>query len=102
MLHPEHKLWEDAKKRAKKKGIEFTILLGDIVIPTECPVFNILLERGDGERTDASPSLDRIDPNRGYVKENIWVISWRANHIKSNSSLEELEKLVSVLRQKRS
>ena len=40
-----------------------------------------------------SPSLDRIFPESGYTKGNVRVISWRANWIKNNSTIEEIEKL---------
>ena len=44
-----------------------------------------------------SASLDRIEPARGYTPDNVWVISWRANHIKADASLGELEILVEGL-----
>jgi hypothetical protein len=48
--------------------------------------------RGNGGKVlPNSPSIDRIDPARGYIKENIWVISHRANQIKSDASHEELK-----------
>lgn len=34
-------------------------------------------------------SLDRIDPQKGYTKNNIWVISAIANSMKWNSTHEE-------------
>lgn len=37
-----------------------------------------------------SPSLDRIDNTKGYTPDNIWVISQRANAMKSAASDEEL------------
>ena len=99
--NPEKKLWDNARKRAKKNGIEFSIEPSDIVIPEVCPIFGMRLERGSGgTRLDSSPSLDRLDNNKGYIKGNVWVISWRANHLKSNASLEELEKLIFVLKRK--
>ena len=41
-----------------------------------------------------SPSLDRIVPELGYVKGNIRVISNRANHLKSDATLEEHRKIL--------
>jgi hypothetical protein len=43
-------------------------------------------------------SLDRIVPELGYVKGNIAVISNRANSLKSNATLEELERLCAWLK----
>lgn len=38
-----------------------------------------------------SPSLDKIVPELGYVKGNIVVVSLRANQIKSDATIEELQ-----------
>ena len=52
-----------------------------------CPVLNIKLDWA-GDRTN-SPSLDRLSPEKGYVRENVFWISWKANMIKSIGSAEE-------------
>ena len=36
-----------------------------------------------------SYSLDRKDPNKGYTKDNVWVISQIANAMKWDSTPEE-------------
>ncbi len=95
--HPEEMLLRAAKQRSKRKNIEFSIDKSDIHIPSICPILEIPLVRSDGLFTDNSPSLDRIDSSKGYVKGNVWVISWRANSIKSDASIEELTKVVSAL-----
>ncbi|MHB8563307.1 MAG: hypothetical protein ACYDDA_05035 [Acidiferrobacteraceae bacterium] len=69
----------------------------DIIIPKTCPLLGIALERKPGVQAGSTPSLDRIDSSLGYVKGNVWVISWRANHIKTDASLEELKQLVAGL-----
>jgi hypothetical protein len=86
-----------AKQRAKKLGLDFNLELSDIFIPETCPLLGIVLERKPGVQADSAPSLDRLDSSFGYVKGNVWVISWRANNIKGNSSLEELKRLVEGL-----
>ena len=73
--------------------------MSDIFIPEACPLLGIEITKNIvGQPTHNSPSLDRIDNRLGYVKGNVWVISHRANTLKSNASLEELERLVSNLR----
>jgi hypothetical protein len=45
------------------------------------------------KRSENSPSLDRIRPERGYVPGNVRVLSDRANRLKSNLTYEELVQL---------
>ena len=83
-----------ARKRAKKKGVPFSITLEDIPdIPERCPALDIFLKSGvgTGKILDSSPSLDRIIPALGYVPGNIAIISKKANAIKNNGCLEELK-----------
>lgn len=86
-----------SKVMAKKYGYDFNLSLDDIRIPDKCPVLNIPLFFTAGRRTENTPSLDRLDNNKGYVKGNVAVISWRANQIKRDASLEELRALVDFL-----
>ncbi len=44
-----------------------------------------------------SPSLDRLDNTLGYIPGNVQVISWKANQIKSNATLQELQAIVAWL-----
>jgi hypothetical protein len=53
-------------------------------------LLGIPLKTGDRKVNDSSPSLDRKDPSRGYTPDNVWVISFRANTIKSNRTWEQL------------
>ena len=92
--NPSKFLLESSKARAKKKGLEHTITINDIVIPDVCPVLGIPLKIGIGLPTENSPSIDRIDNQRGYTRENVIVISHRANTLKRNATIEELGKIV--------
>lgn len=87
------------KSRCKADGIPFDLTIEDIVIPEFCPVLNIPLATapGHGRNPIASPSLDRIRPDGGYVKGNVRVISNRANLLKSNATVEELKLVVKDL-----
>ena len=88
-------LFYAAKQRAIKYGLEFNIEKTDVVIPEICPVFGFKFERGNRDRT---PSLDRIDPSKGYIKGNIAVISFRANRLKGNATLDEIRKVIDYLK----
>jgi hypothetical protein len=99
----EYKMYHRSKSRALAKGLEHTISIEDIKIPTHCPLLGILLQDNTGQgkgNNPTSPSLDRLDSSKGYTPDNIWVISNRANEIKSNATLEELERIACGLRAK--
>jgi hypothetical protein len=91
-------MYQNAKRRAKEKGLPFTLKISDIIIPATCPLLNIPLFKAGGILTSNSPSLDRKNSLLGYTKENTWVISYKANAAKSNCTLNELELLVKNLR----
>jgi len=91
--HKAQTIYYSAQRRARKKGVPFEIEISDIVIPEYCPVLGIKLEVASGYAQDNSPSLDRIIPALGYVKGNILVISYKANTIKSNATVDELRKV---------
>jgi hypothetical protein len=86
-----------AKKRADDRGLEFTLVPEDIIIPDTCPVLGIEIKRVWGKK-ETSPSLDRIDPTKGYTKENTVVISNRANRLKSDATLEEIMKIMKYMK----
>ena len=96
--------WDDrtqmlsrAKYRAKQRGHEFTITKDDIVIPDKCPLLGIPLIKNKTIQKGNSPSLDRKDPTKGYIKGNVWVISNRANTLKNDATIQELKTLVENL-----
>lgn len=82
-----------AKRRAKDKGILCTITEKDFELPELCPIRLCKLEKHRGNPKYNSFSLDRIDPNQGYVPGNVRVISWSANQMKSTWTKEEIERL---------
>lgn len=82
-----------AKRRADFCGFGFDIDETDIIIPEICPILGIPLFFSPSIKTDNTPSLDRIDSQLGYIKGNVWIISWKANRVKNNVSLNELIKI---------
>jgi hypothetical protein len=86
ILEVKQTLFRSAKKRALKKGLEFNIELKDIHIPRKCPILKVPLICS----TRYSPSIDRIYPDKGYIKDNIAVISTLANSMKANATPNEL------------
>ena len=94
----ERKLLHYAYRNAKRRGETSNLTVDDITIPDFCPVLGIKLRQGSGHTEDWSPSVDRIDPTKGYVKGNIWIISHKANRMKSNATLEEIGMLYEALK----
>ena len=91
-LNPDVRLFRAAKARAKKRGLEFSIGLSDIVIPVHCPYLGIELAstRPRGNKRRDIISLDRKDNSKGYTKDNIEVISHLANTMKNSAAPKEL------------
>lgn len=87
----QNRMFHTVRDRAKAKGLEFSITKEDLVIPEVCPVFGTKFDKSN---RDTAPSLDRIDSTKGYTRDNIQVISWKANRLKNNATLEELQQLV--------
>jgi hypothetical protein len=89
--HKDHRreMLHQARRRAKQSGVPCTITKEDIKIPVYCPVLGIKLTAGTSGDCDAAPSLDRFNPALGYIPENIFVISKRANTLKNNGTIEE-------------
>lgn len=83
---PEYILWQGAKRRAQIKDLVFDIVPEDIEIPEVCPYLKVPMIAN----TRTAPSLDRIDNRLGYVKDNIEVISVKANAMKNDASIQEL------------
>ena len=92
-----YKMFHNAQHRAKKKGIPFTISIEDIIIPETCPLLGIPLVSTNDKTDPRNPSLDQRIPGKGYTPENIWVISYRANALKWDATIQELKTLVENL-----
>ena len=93
--------YENAKRRAKKIGVPFDLDLDYLVSifpnPPVCPVLGIDLDLGFDENKHGtrknSPSMDRIFPEKGYVKGNIVFISNYANMIKQDANPKQIKKV---------
>lgn len=80
------------EKRAKYKNIDFNLDESDIIIPKICPILEVPLIIGTKDNYEYSPSIDRIDNTKGYIKGNIQIISKKANSMKNSASQKELIK----------
>jgi len=93
---------------AEKEKIPFTITFKELEKPVFCPVLGLKLNYGcstgvDGKQTrdPSKASIDKMIPELGYVPGNVFVISWKANKLKSNMNIKELEKILDYMKGKR-
>lgn len=85
------------RARAKRFNTPFEIVADDLVLPKVCPVLGIPIILGAGTRAMTNPnapSVDRFDNTKGYTKENVRVISNRANLLKRDATVEEMKAVV--------
>lgn len=86
----------NSRVRARDKGLDHNLDLQYLrsIAPTHCPYLGTELRwealSGHGRPFPNSPSLDRIDSSRGYVKGNVAIVSYRANSIKNDATEQEL------------
>ena len=89
------------KSRAKAKNIPCDIDADYLmsIMPTNCPILGCKLEHRSSrkENNPNSPQVDRIVPEKGYVKGNVRIMSRRANGIISDASLDEIKLVVKFL-----
>jgi len=96
-LDPRPAMLRNAKYRSLKKGREFTITKEDLEIPEICPVLGIPIFVSDERLSDNSPTIDRVDNSKGYVKDNVMCISFRANALKGDGNIEEFKKIIDYI-----
>lgn len=77
---PQIHIYHRLKKRAKKKGIDFNLTKDYIKTllknRDKCPLLGLSL--------DCDYSFDRFDNTKGYIVNNVWLISTRANTLKND------------------
>lgn len=84
----------NTKHRAIKYNIPFDLTLEYLIsiAPDSCPALGLTLGWCERNKTmqPHSPSLDKIDPNKGYVKGNVQWLSQLANTMKHNATNSQL------------
>lgn len=94
-----------ARRRAKKYHVSYTLKVQDLreVMTDVCPILGIKLELNKQNREwgieknknnwQTSPSIDRIIPDDGYIKDNIIIVSLMANAIKNQATPDQIQKV---------
>lgn len=86
-----------AKYRSKQKGLEYNIdtkyLISIYPKDKKCPILGYKLEpfqNGKIGQSKFSPSLDRINPRKGYTKGNVEFVCGLANNMMNNAEKRDL------------
>lgn len=95
----EYSMLKSARSRAKKEGWDFNLEISDIIIPEFCPILKVKIGNVRDRSGDSySPSLDRVDNSKGYIKGNVRVITQKANRMKQDCSIEQLETIIKYIK----
>jgi hypothetical protein len=90
--HPEYPHLGNARRRAKGAGVPCTLTLADvraILAPMRCSATGLPLGRGVGVLGPLSPTLDRIEPARGYVPGNVRLVCHRFNALRGTDPVSQ-------------
>ena len=85
------------KQSAKKRGIPFDLTWEDLErvgLPKYCKYLEVELNYGSDVLVPNSPSVNRIDSTKGYVKGNLEIISNMANSMLLNATPDQLKVFV--------
>jgi hypothetical protein len=88
-----------ARSRAYKRDIPFSLSYTDLGLPTHCAVSGIEFVMGESfhKGNIFCPSLDRIDPTKGYVKGNVRVVCHGYNLAKHEGNDADVLKLARAI-----
>lgn len=89
-----------ARHRASDKGLPFDLDVAHLkgIWTGVCPVFGTPLSLKAPKGSSEAAELDRVVPEKGYVKGNVQWLSQRANRIKDDASIEDLERIIEWLK----
>lgn len=116
-LNPEHRKKEGVKQKerrvrlwqntllhdSKRRKIGHTLTVNDIneIFKNQnglCYWFNVPLIPSDKKKHPQQPSLDRIDGNKGYTKDNVVLCCYSANIGRNENDLETWLNFIEVLK----
>ena len=100
---------KDRCQKKKRKELECDMTIEEFTIEVNeqlqwsaftCPITDLTLthKQGDKKYKKTNFSIDRIDPNKGYVRGNIMVTSWLWNNMKSNNELKYMIRFCLILK----
>jgi hypothetical protein len=96
------RLWQNTLIHDSKRGGEHTLTVDDINEMYEnqnglCYWFKIPLIPSEKKKNPQQPSLDRLDPNKGYIKGNVVLSCYSANIGRNENNLETWKNFLNLL-----
>jgi hypothetical protein len=87
------------KVRSKKRGIKFTLsrTYFERLWTGKCELTHIKFRLMKGRLNPFAPSIDRIDPKKGYVDGNVRFILFGLNALKSNGTDTDMRTIAQAL-----
>tara|TARA_R110002051_G_scaffold215376_1_gene279879 strand:- start:8592 stop:9008 length:417 start_codon:yes stop_codon:yes gene_type:complete len=86
------KMLSKSKDKARRRNVFFDLTLDDINVGKKCPILGTTFKVGK-ENWGDSPSLERIDKNRGYEPDNVIVVCMMANLIKNQATPYQIKQV---------
>ena len=94
----EFDFWVRRNRLQKTERTQLSVEYYNTLYVTHCPLLGIELTYrnfGTGKNTPPNyATLDKINPKKGYTQGNVQILSFKANTIKGDATLEELEQIV--------
>ena len=92
----DHWILRSKRGNKRRQRAELSVEYYKSLIVENCPLLDVKLTYGNfvGRMPDNYATLDKIDPNGGYVEGNVHIVSFRANTLKNDATLEELKMIV--------
>lgn len=92
-------LFTSTKTRSKEKDLEHSLTKKDIeqMFCNYCPILGYKFEFFKGAFYPYSASIDRLDSSKGYTKENCKIISFKANELKNNGTIQQIKYIIDYM-----
>ena len=90
----EFDFWVRRSRTGNTARTQLSVEYYQTLFVTHCPLLGLELTYkncGKEAAPDNYATLDKINPAKGYTKGNVQILSFRANTIKGDASLEELK-----------
>ena len=95
------KLYKHSKKSAKSRNLEYELdqdYIEELLIKqnSRCLYTGIEFLNNHKDK-NTYPTIDRIDPSKGYIKGNICICTWAVNIIKSTFTTEQFKNIITKI-----